>query len=96
MSMSQRKYDALKRSILDDPAASFWLKQQLELLHDRDIVDAVNDAWLLATLLEMRMREQFGIHGHVIPFERQARTPRESSRPEKNGGQSIQHPGDVD
>lgn len=42
--------------ILRDPAASFWLKDALRSALSRDPVDAVNDAEVLARLLEERCR----------------------------------------
>lgn len=42
--------------ILDDPAASFWLKAALRSARSRDPVDAANDADVLARVLERRCR----------------------------------------
>ena len=42
--------------ILDDPAASDWLKGALRTALERDPVDALNDALLLAATLEERLR----------------------------------------
>jgi hypothetical protein len=42
--------------ILDDPAASFWLKAALHSALSRDPVDAANDADVLARVLEHRCR----------------------------------------
>jgi hypothetical protein len=42
--------------ILDDPAASFWLKAALSSALSRDPVDAANDADVLARVLERRCR----------------------------------------
>jgi len=42
--------------ILDDPAASFWLKAALRSARSRDPVDAANDADLLAQVLGLRLR----------------------------------------
>ncbi len=42
--------------ILDDPAASFWLRAALCSALSRDPVDAANDAEVLAGLLEQRWR----------------------------------------
>jgi hypothetical protein len=44
------------REILDDPSASDWLKEALRSALDRDPVDALNDALLLAATLEERLR----------------------------------------
>ena len=35
--------------VLDDPAASFWLRQSLRSALERDPVDALNDALVLAS-----------------------------------------------
>ena len=43
--------------VLDDRAASFWVKSALRTLLSRDPVDAANDAELVARLLERRCRE---------------------------------------
>jgi hypothetical protein len=43
-------------AILDDPAASDWLKGALRTALDRDPVDALNDALVLAGALEARLR----------------------------------------
>jgi len=42
--------------ILEDPAASFWLKSALRSALYRDPVDAANEAHLLAQVLELRCR----------------------------------------
>jgi hypothetical protein len=42
--------------IFADPAASNWLKDALKGAVARDPVDALNDALLLAALLEERLR----------------------------------------
>jgi hypothetical protein len=42
--------------ILDDPTASDWLKGALRSALERDPVDALNDALLLAGTLEERLR----------------------------------------
>ena len=42
--------------ILDDAAASFWLKAALHSALSRDPVDAANDADVLARVLERRCR----------------------------------------
>ncbi len=43
-------------AILRDPAASDWLKGALRGALERDTVDAVNDAELLAAVLDERLR----------------------------------------
>ena len=42
--------------ILDDPSTSDWLKGALRGALERDPVDALNDALLLAATLEERLR----------------------------------------
>jgi hypothetical protein len=42
--------------VLRDPAASFWLKDALRSVLERDPVDAANDAMVLARLLDRRCR----------------------------------------
>jgi hypothetical protein len=42
--------------ILEDPAASFWLKSALRSALSRDPVDAASEADLLAQVLELRCR----------------------------------------
>ena len=42
--------------ILDDPSASDWLKGALRTALERDPVDALNDALVLAATLEERLR----------------------------------------
>jgi hypothetical protein len=41
-------------AILNDPAASYWLKDALRSALKRDIVDAANDAQVLAEVLADR------------------------------------------
>lgn len=45
----------LCENILDDPAASFWLKNALRSALDRDPVDALNDAEVLVVALKERL-----------------------------------------
>jgi hypothetical protein len=46
-------------AILADRTASDWLKAALRTAVHRDPVDALNDALLLAGLLEARLRDMF-------------------------------------
>ena len=48
--------DIAGEEILDDPAASDWLKGALRSALARDPVDALNDALVLAATLEERLR----------------------------------------
>ena len=49
------------QDILDDPAASHWLKSALTNALARDPVDALNDALVLAQVLDDRLREEFAL-----------------------------------
>ena len=49
------------QAILEDPAASDWLKVALTEAIERDPVDALNDALLLAQALDDRLRESLGL-----------------------------------
>ena len=42
--------------VIADEATSFWLKSALQTALERDPVDALNDAIVLAATLEMRLR----------------------------------------
>jgi hypothetical protein len=44
-----------------DGASSFWLKSALRSALERDPVDALNDALLLAAALEAQLRTIFGL-----------------------------------
>ena len=44
------------REIVDDPAASYWLKQAVAELWKRDVVDALHDLDVLHELLEAKHR----------------------------------------
>ena len=48
--------DIAWEEILDDPSVSDWLKAALRSALERDPVDALNDALLLAATLEERLR----------------------------------------
>jgi hypothetical protein len=49
------------RSVLTDGTTSEWLKAALQTALERDPVDAVNDALLLAGVLEERLRLLFDL-----------------------------------
>jgi hypothetical protein len=51
--------------LLADPAASAWLKSALCSALERDIVDALNDALVLADVLDARLRSTLGIDEEV-------------------------------
>ena len=48
-------------AVLSDPTASHWLKGALHSAMDRDPVAALNDALVLAAVLEQRLRVTLGI-----------------------------------
>jgi hypothetical protein len=52
--MSQYERLPLIEEVLNDPAASNWLKNALMAALQRDAVDAANDSALLAALLDRR------------------------------------------
>jgi len=47
--------------LLDDQTASIWLKSALRSALERDPVDALNDALVLAAALDMRLRTELGL-----------------------------------
>jgi hypothetical protein len=47
--------------VLTDPSASEWLKSALQTAMTRDPVDALNDAFALAGLLEERLKNVLGL-----------------------------------
>ena len=47
--------------VLGDRAASSWLRSALQSALDRDPVDALNDALLLAAVLEVHLRNELGL-----------------------------------
>jgi hypothetical protein len=49
------------QEILADPAASEWLKVALKSAIERDPVDALNDALVLAATLEGRLRRELDL-----------------------------------
>jgi hypothetical protein len=49
------------QEILADPAASDWLKSALRSATERDPVDALNDALVLAATLEDRLRSELDL-----------------------------------
>jgi len=48
--------------VLADPSTSFWLKSAIEAALARDPVDALNDALVLAAVLDGRLRDVFGLN----------------------------------
>lgn len=45
------------RDVLENPATSYWLKSAIEAALARDPVDALNDALVLAAVLDGYLRE---------------------------------------
>ena len=43
-------------AVIEDPASSYWLKASIQTAIQRDAVDALNDALLLAAILDQRLR----------------------------------------
>lgn len=46
--------------ILDDPATSYWLKEQINAASNRDIIDFLADAESLVVVLKTRLEKQLG------------------------------------
>lgn len=46
----------LEKNLKDCPSTSFWLKQQLNVIGERDIVDALNDVETLLGVLNLRFK----------------------------------------
>ena len=59
MTTFTKTYMTKRGEILDDRAASTWLKTQICTLEVRDPVDAFNDAEILRKLAFLRMEETF-------------------------------------
>lgn len=74
-------YMTKRNKILDDPAASIWLKTQISVLEVRDPVDAFNDADKLLSLALLRMETAFRTEG----FESVARKRFANSKIEQAG-----------
>ena len=51
--------------VLEDPASSFWLKATVQSAVARDPVDALNDALVLAALLDARLRLTFELEESI-------------------------------
>lgn len=49
-------------AVLADPAASRWLKQSIESALQRDPVDALNDALVLAAVLDGHLRDALDLN----------------------------------
>jgi len=43
-------------AVIEDPASSHWLKASVQTALQRDPIDALNDALLLAAVLDQRLR----------------------------------------
>lgn len=55
--MTKRDYMARRAAILDDPAASFWLKGCMLSAGVRDPIDVLNDLEVLTDLARTRVEE---------------------------------------
>ncbi|MCP4058174.1 MAG: hypothetical protein GY738_12825 [Pseudoalteromonas sp.] len=44
----------IEEQIISDPAASYWLKQQIKESSNRDILDVLNDVDILRSILSLR------------------------------------------
>ena len=49
-------------AVLADPSASHWLKQSIETALQRDPVDALNDALVLAAVLDGHLRDALDLN----------------------------------
>lgn len=48
-------YQQTVATLLADPATSYWLKDALRTVSERDILDALDDAEMLVTILQDEM-----------------------------------------
>ena len=62
--MNEATSEALTaEDVIADEATSFWLKSALQTSLERDPVDALNDAIVLAATLEVRLRTVLDLDG---------------------------------
>lgn len=54
------KYTDEVRKIMADSSASFWLKDAIARLENRDVLDALDDASCLRDLFELKWKEAIG------------------------------------
>ncbi len=74
--MSEAAAESLSvTGLLDDPSASSWLKSALRSALERDVVDALNDALVLAEVLDVQLRLRLGIDESSPPVEAGSRPP---------------------
>jgi len=57
MTENKTKPELSYDSVLADPTVSYWLKERIEELKERDPVDALNDIEVLKHLTELRLEE---------------------------------------
>lgn len=50
-----------ENDLIADPSISYWLKEQLKNSAERDLLDAINDAEMLLSVLAGKYRERFGV-----------------------------------
>jgi regulator of sirC expression with transglutaminase-like and TPR domain len=60
--MNETSIDPTVEEVMRDESASEWLKGALSTALERDPVDALNDAFLLAAALEERLRTVLALH----------------------------------
>jgi transposase len=56
------RWDTCVDRIILDPATSYWLQDALVVLRQRDPVDAVNDAEMLADIMRERFDAMVEVH----------------------------------
>ena len=59
-SLPRQTADQKIQTILNDPCASFWVKDAIRALLRRDALDAAIDAEVLATVFQARVDEMLG------------------------------------
>lgn len=55
--MKSKNNEELVAEILNDPAASHWLKKAISELGDRDPIDAAGDAYRLSIVMQARRND---------------------------------------
>ena len=53
-------YLATVAELVTDPCISYWLKDALQVLVNRDVVDAASDAAILNEVMQRRVKEVLG------------------------------------
>ena len=52
---------SLELELIEDPSVSFWLKEQISKIGERDILDSLTDAEALVSLLNDRLQGAFDL-----------------------------------